>query len=77
MFKMPLNLGQCVNSTWDKNCAKLLISLTECNIIKLIVCKLRYGDGAGNTVENSTLVSSPLSKRASCLQCFDTVGVGC
>jgi len=33
---------------------------------------VRYGDGAGNTVENSSVFS--LIRMASCLQCFDTVG---
>jgi len=33
---------------------------------------LRYRDGAGNTV--GSLLSSPYSECASCLQCFDTVG---
>ena len=34
---------------------------------------VRYGDGAGNAVEENSSAFS-LLKCASCLQCFDTVG---
>jgi len=39
----------------------------------------RYGDGAGNTIEENSSVFSLIQMRyalqcTSCLQCFDTVG---
>ena len=35
---------------------------------------MRYGDGAGNTVDENSSVPNPNALFASCLQCFDTVG---
>ena len=35
--------------------------------------EIRFGDGAGNTVEENSIVFSVIRMR-SCLQCFDTVG---